>query len=83
VVHWHATLTAAVVVAVGLPTGIIVGRWIVGSLTDTLGIVPGISVPPTMLLAVVVASIAMANVAAFVPARRAARSNVADLTRDR
>jgi ABC-type lipoprotein release transport system permease subunit len=83
VVYWQATLSAAVVVAVGLPIGIIIGRWIVGSLTDTLGIVPGVAVPPAMLVAVVVVSITMANVAAFLPARRAARANVVELTRDR
>jgi ABC-type lipoprotein release transport system permease subunit len=82
-IHWHATLTAAVVVALGVPIGLIVGRWVVHRLTTALGIVPGADVPIGLLLGSVVAAFATANLLALSPAARGARANVHDLAVDR
>ena len=83
IIHWQAMLVTAVVVLVGLPGGLIVGRLVVRLLTTALGIVPGAAAPVLLVLAVPVVAVVMANVLALVPARRAAHTNIARLTRDR
>jgi putative ABC transport system permease protein len=83
IIHWQAMLVSALVVVVGLPAGLIVGRLVVQALTNALGIVPGIHAPWLLVLAVPVVALAMANVLALFPARGAAHANVAKLTRDR
>jgi putative ABC transport system permease protein len=83
IIHWQATWATAVVVLVGVPVGLIMGRLVVQLLTDALGIVPGIDGPALLVLAAPVVAIVMANALALLPARRAARSDMAALTRDR
>ncbi|MEO8697742.1 MAG: FtsX-like permease family protein [Acidimicrobiales bacterium] len=83
IVHWQSTLVTAVVLLVGVPIGIVLGRSIVDLLTDALGIVPGADVPPLFIATVVVAAVALANLLALMPARFAARTRIAELMRDR
>ncbi|MEO7397547.1 MAG: ABC transporter permease [Ilumatobacteraceae bacterium] len=83
IIHWQAMLVTAFTLVVGLPLGIILGRSIVDRVTDALGIVPGADVPVMLVMAVVLAAIAAANLLAVLPARRASRANVAELMRDR
>ena len=45
IVHWQATLVALAILVIGVPVGIVLGRWIVQQLTGTLGIVPGVDLP--------------------------------------
>jgi ABC-type antimicrobial peptide transport system permease subunit len=81
-VHWQATLTTLFVVAVGVPIGVVAGRWVVRLLTDALGIVPGASVPMLLLLGIVAGALLLANLLAVGPARQATRASAAQLTRD-
>jgi hypothetical protein len=83
VVHWHATLVAALVVLVGFPAGVILGRWVVRLLTTALGIVPGADVPLVASAALVLFAVLVANLLALMPARRAARQSVRRLMLDR
>lgn len=69
-------------VLVGLPLGVILGRWVVTLLTTALGIMPGAEVPLLMSAAFVVAAMLMANLLALMPARRAARNTVRQLMLD-
>ena len=71
------------VVLVGLPLGVILGRRVVTLLTTALGIVPGVEVPLLMSVALVAAAMLMANPLALMPARRAARNAVRQLMLDR
>lgn len=82
VVHWHASLVAVFVGVIGIPTGLILGRWVVRLITDALGIVPGADAPTLILLGVAAAVLTATNVIAVWPARRAARVRLALLTRD-
>lgn len=82
-VHWHATLSATAVVALGVPIGVVAGRSVVTRLTSTLGIVPGADVPIALLLGVVAATLVTANVLALVPAARGARADLRALAVDR
>lgn len=83
VIHWHATLSAALVVAMGVPLGVIMGRWVVRLVTTALGIVPGADVPVGLLLAVAGAALISANLLALPSAVRAARANLRELVVDR
>jgi hypothetical protein len=82
-VHWQATLVAAVIVVVGVPLGISVGRRVVTLLTTALGIVPGAELPVAFLVVVTIGALLIANGLALLPARRAARVGIARLSLDR
>ena len=82
-VHWQATLVAVAIVVAGVPLGIFVGRRIITHLTTTLGIVPGTEQPVVVLLLVIVGAVLIANGLALLPARRAARAGIAQLSLDR
>jgi ABC-type lipoprotein release transport system permease subunit len=72
-VAWHASTVAILGLGVGMPLGIVVGKVIWGLIADDLGVSPSAAVPLLALAAVVLAVLLVANVAAAVPARAAAR----------
>ncbi len=83
VIHWQASLLAALIVLVGLPFGVILGRRVVRQLTDTLGIVPGATVPVLLVIATPVIVLLAVNGFAWSPGRRATRTTTSELLRDR
>ena len=83
IIHWHASLVAGLVVLVGFPAGVILGRRVVALITTALGIVPGAEVPTIGSAMLVVLAVLTANVLALMPARRAARQSVRRLMLDR
>jgi putative ABC transport system permease protein len=79
-VAWQATTIAAVGVAVGVPTGVVVGRVAFTVLADA------VSVPTVVVLSMVVlmaasAAILVANIAALAPSGVAARTRPAAVLR--
>lgn len=81
-VHWHATLISLAASAIGVPLGIIAGRWVMSLITDSIGIVPGATVPVVALAGVCAAVILVANAIAVLPADRAARPGMPALLAD-
>jgi ABC-type lipoprotein release transport system permease subunit len=80
-VFWQAMTVAVIGLAVGIPIGIIIGRvswrWVANS-------TPLLYVPPLAALAILIAipaAIALANVLAAYPARRAAGVRPAEVLR--
>ena len=71
-VAWQATTFGVVALVVGIPTGIVVGRWAWTTLADDLGTVAEPIVPILALGLGVVLVLLIANVVAFVPGRIAA-----------
>ena len=69
IVHWQATLIALALVVIGVPVGIVLGRWVVQQLTGTLGIVPGVDLPALLIIVVAIAAILASNLLAVIPAR--------------
>jgi hypothetical protein len=63
--------------------GVVVGRRVVSLLTTALGIVPGAEQPAGLLLLGVAGAVLIANGLALLPARRAARVGIAQLSLDR
>jgi putative ABC transport system permease protein len=72
-VAWQATVFATISLVVGIPSGLVVGRiaWIV--VADGLGIETVSTVPTAALALIVLSTIGMFNLVAWLPARSAAR----------
>ena len=68
---------ALVAAVVGVPLGIVVGRVAWDALIDELGGISQPVVPMPVVLAVVAATLALAYLAAVLPARSAARTHAA------
>ncbi len=81
-VAWHASIAAAVGVAVGIPLGVVLGRWLWTLFAEQIGAVPAPTVPVWSVLLAAVAAFALANAAAVLPGRRAARTASALVLRD-
>jgi ABC-type antimicrobial peptide transport system permease subunit len=80
-VRWQALTTMTVGIVIGVPVGILGGRFLWARFADELGIAPSIDVPVALLAVIAVGALAGALVAVVVPARRAERrSPVAALT---
>jgi len=82
IVRWHATVAGVIALMVGVPVGVVAGRSVVSLLTNALGIVPGARVSLLAITIVVATTLAVANILAVLPARRAASNQASSLTRD-
>lgn len=81
-VAWHASIAAAVGVVVGVPLGIVLGRWLWTLFAEEIGAVPAPTVPVWSVLLAAIAAFVLANVAAVLPGRRAARTATALVLHD-
>jgi hypothetical protein len=72
-VSWQASTIVLVALAVGVPIGIIGGRWAWNALADDLGTVADPLVPAVALIAGVLAVLLVANLVAYLPGRSAGR----------
>lgn len=80
-VAWQATVAAVVGIVVGVPLGVIAGRWLWDLFAEQIYAVPYPTVPVLTLVLVGVGTLVLANVIAAVPARTAARTPTAFLLR--
>ncbi len=76
-VAWQATTLATVAVAIGVPVGIVLGRWGWLLFADRLGVVPETSFGISMIALLVPATLVLANLIAAAPAGMAARTKPA------
>jgi ABC-type lipoprotein release transport system permease subunit len=76
-VAWEATMLAALALLVGMPLGIVAGRWAWSIFADRSGVAVESTVPGWELALVIVVVLAVANVVAIVPARLAASTQPA------
>ncbi len=82
IVHWHATLTGALALAIGVPAGWVLGRWIVRLMTDAIGVVPGAHIPWAEVAGGVAAVVVIVNLLAVLPARRASSAETTLVLRE-
>jgi hypothetical protein len=80
-VAWQATVAAVVGIVVGVPLGVIAGRWLWNLFAEQIYAVPYPTVPVLSLVLVGVGTLVLANVIAAFPARTAARTPTAFLLR--
>ena len=76
-VAWQSTIAVGVGVVVGVPLGIVAGRWLWDLFAHELHVVPESSVPLFTIAMVAVGAIVLANVIAALPGRDAARTPAA------
>jgi hypothetical protein len=76
-VSWQATAMTVVALAVGIPVGLVAGRWVSRSVADGLGVAAD-GVSPVASLAITLgATLLLANLVALFPGRAAARTQAA------
>jgi hypothetical protein len=80
-VAWQATTAAVVGIVVGIPLGIVVGRWLWDLFAEQIDAVPYPTVSVTSVVLVAVGTLLLANVVAALPARTAARTPTALMLR--
>jgi hypothetical protein len=76
-VAWEATTLGAIGLVVGLPVGVVVGRFAWRLLADGLGVSNVTRLPVLAVLLVIPAVLVVVNLVAFFPARAAARTRAA------
>jgi ABC-type lipoprotein release transport system permease subunit len=80
-VAWQATSFALAAVLVGVPLGVVGGRWVWLVVAEQLGVAVGPVVPPVPLLAIAAGALLAANLAAAGPGWVAARIRPATVLR--
>jgi FtsX-like permease family len=81
VVAWHATFLAAFAAAVGVPLGIIAGRWGWRLIAERLGVAAGPVTPLVAVWLAVAGALVLANAIASYPGWRASRVPIAEALR--
>jgi ABC-type lipoprotein release transport system permease subunit len=80
-VAWQATTLAIVALAIGIPLGIMAGRWGWNYFAERLGVVPSVALSVGAILLAVPVTIVVANLLAVVPGRIASRLKAAPVLR--
>ena len=80
-VAWQASVAAVVGIVVGIPLGVIAGRWLWDLFADQIYAVPYPTVSVTSIVLVALGTLVLANVVAALPARTAARTPTAVMLR--
>ena len=76
-VAWQASVVAVIGILVGVPVGIIVGRWLWIVFANSINAVPSPSVSVVDVLGVALGTLVLANLAALIPGLMAARTPTA------
>jgi hypothetical protein len=80
-VAWQATVAAVVGMVVGIPLGLVTGRWLWDLFARQIYAVPYPTVSVVSIILVALGTLVLANVVAAVPARNAARTPTALMLR--
>lgn len=80
-VRWQALTLVSMALLVGVPLGVVVGRWAWVTLADQLGVLPVAVIPGLALLLLIPITLVIAVALAFFPARLAARTPAASVLR--
>jgi ABC-type lipoprotein release transport system permease subunit len=81
-VRWQATVLTALPLLVGVPLGVIAGSAVFRAFADRVGALPDPTLPVALLVGTIVGLVAVANLVAYLPARRARRLSAAQTLRD-
>jgi len=76
-VSWQASVAALIGIVLGVPIGIIVGRWLWILFARAIYAVPAPSVPVLDVVVIALGALILANLAAVIPGRMAARTPTA------
>jgi hypothetical protein len=80
-VAWQASVAGAIGSVVGIPVGILLGRWLWTLFARNIYAVPEPTVPATSMVIVAVSALVLANIVAALPGRSAAKTSTARVLR--
>ncbi len=80
-IFWQATVAGASGVVLGVPLGIVLGRWLWTLFARYIDAVPEPTVPVVTVIAVAVSALVLVNVVAMIPGRTASRVSTAQVLR--
>jgi predicted lysophospholipase L1 biosynthesis ABC-type transport system permease subunit len=80
-IAWQANTIAALALVLGLPLGLIIGRWLWIAFTNQLGVETVITTPWLAGLALVITVLFIVQVIAVIPARTAAHTDTVQALR--
>jgi hypothetical protein len=81
VVEWQALSLAGVALLIGVPLGLVAGRWAWVLFASSAGLAPAASIPVALVLLIIPVTVALAALIAAWPARAAARVRPATVLR--
>jgi ABC-type antimicrobial peptide transport system permease subunit len=81
VVFWQASALAAAALLIGLPLGLLAGRWAWALFAGSAGVAPGPDIPVPIILAAIPVTLLLANLIAAGPGWAAARISPASVLR--
>jgi ABC-type lipoprotein release transport system permease subunit len=80
-IFWQATVAGSSGVVLGVPLGIVLGRWLWTLFARYIDAVPEPTVPVVTVIAVAVSALVLVNVVAMIPGRTASRVSTAQVLR--
>jgi len=80
-VAWQSSVAVIIGLAIGVPLGILLGRFLWGLFADAIYVVPSPTVAPLPIVAIALGALVLGNLVAAVPGRIAARTPAALLLR--
>jgi hypothetical protein len=80
-VAWQSSVAVGIGAVVGVPLGIVGGRWLWTRFANNIDVVTAVAVPGLAIALVTVGAVVLANVVAAIPGRLAARTPTADMLR--
>ncbi len=80
-IAWQASVVAFVGVALGVPIGIIIGRWLWTLFANSVDAVPEPTVTALTVVIVALSALVLANIVAALPGRSTERTSTADVLR--
>ena len=81
VVEWQALSLAGVALLIGVPLGLLAGRWAWVLFASSAGLAPAVSIPVTLVLLIIPVTVVLAALIAAWPGRAAARVKAAVVLR--
>ena len=81
VVGWQAAALTVAALIVGIPVGILAGRWSWALFAESVGVAPSAQVPLPLVLAEIAAALLVGIITAAIPGRTAARTRPAAVLR--
>ena len=80
-VAWQSSVAVGIGLVIGVPLGIVLGRFLWDLFADTIYVVPSPTVPAAVIAAIAVGALVLGNLVAAIPGRIAARTPAALLLR--
>jgi hypothetical protein len=80
-IAWQASVAGVIGLVLGLPLGILIGRWLWILFARYIDAVPQPTIPLLSMIIVIAATLALANLVAALPGRNAARTSTAQVLR--